>query len=124
MFFDNPDERTIKDMILNNINVIDFRLNNIRITGYRVDDDLQHIEAVAECETLSYDQKAFRKKEKKLKLHLVKDANCKTQAICAPTFLKCQNCGSSLSLMEGAHCEHCGNDGKLRHVAWAIAEME
>ena len=55
---------------------------------------------------------------------LIKDAGCRTQAVCGASVLKCKSCGASLSLMEGKKCEYCGRDLDLAAYDWVIAKYD
>ena len=51
---------------------------------------------------------------------MIKDASCKTQAVCGASVMRCQGCGASLSLMEGKTCSYCGRDLDLKAYDWVI----
>lgn len=55
-----------------------------------------------------------------VELNLVKSGRCKTQAVCAPSVLKCDSCGSSRSLMDGKKCTYCGHELDMRKYDWVI----
>ena len=55
-----------------------------------------------------------------VRMCLEKNADCKTQAVCGPSILRCKKCGSSLSLLEGKTCRYCGNVLDLRAHDWVI----
>ena len=64
----------------------------------------------------------IRKKKEQVRLHLVKSAACRTQAVCAPSFMYCRNCGASLSLQEGKTCPHCGTERRLADQEWVVRD--
>ncbi len=49
-----------------------------------------------------------------------KDAACKSQAVCAPSFTNCKQCGAPMSLMAGRVCNYCGHARRLAEYDWAI----
>ena len=55
---------------------------------------------------------------------LVKDVNCKTQAVCGPYVMRCRSCGSNLSLMDGKTCRYCGIEPDWKLFDWVIEEYE
>ena len=57
-----------------------------------------------------------------LKLQLEQREHCKTQAVCAPSILKCTKCGGNLSLLEGKICKFCGNELDMKEHDWVITE--
>ncbi len=101
--------------------VVSMDMDEIHLNGYVVKNGLQRAEVSVELNLLEERQgRAVRRKEI-LALELIKNAGCTTQAVCAPTFLKCRSCGASLSYLEGKICEHCGSERKLSDIDWAIA---
>ena len=60
----------------------------------------------------------------KLKIKLIKDADCKTQAVCGASALKCQCCGASISLMDGKTCKQCGRNLDLKSYDWVIDQYD
>ncbi len=59
-----------------------------------------------------------------LDITMIKDAGCKTQAVCGASVLKCKGCGASLSLMEGKTCRYCGRNLDLKQFDWVIADYK
>ena len=65
----------------------------------------------------------IKEQDEKLKITMIKDAGCKTQAVCGPSVLKCKGCGAGLSIMEGKTCKYCGRDLDLK-FDWVISQYE
>ena len=78
----------------------------------------------AELRLLEQNGGKIKERAERLKLRLIKDADCKTQAVCGPSVLKCRGCGASLSLMEGKTCRFCGRELDLKRYDWVIKDYE
>ena len=62
----------------------------------------------------------IKERNEKVKMTLIKDAGCKTQAVCGASVLKCKGCGAPISLMEGKTCRFCGSTLDLKKYDWVI----
>lgn len=124
VFWNEMQPDKITEIINKYQNVISFEIQKIQLQDYLIEENIQKITVEATAALLLEENSIVHKKAENLKLRFVKNENCKTQEICAPAFLRCRNCGSSLSLMEGAHCHSCGSDVKLSDFAWTIDDYK
>ena len=85
--------------------------------SYQADDTLQRAAVSAELRLLELRGNRIRERNEKLKMTLIKDAGCRTQAVCGPSVLKCKGCGASLSLMEGRNLD-------LKLYDWVIEKYD
>ena len=92
--------------------------------SYCADDKLQSADVSAELRLLELQRGRIKERSEKLKIRLIKDAGCKTQAVCGASALKCQGCGASISLMDGKTCGYCGRNLNLRSYDWVIGEYD
>ena len=104
--------------------VIDMEVAEIRLDDYKSGPQMQEAVVSAELQLLQEKDGRVRRKREKVRLHLVKSAACRTQAVCGPSFLRCRNCGASLSLQEGKICPHCGTERKLYEQEWAVRDYK
>lgn len=105
-------------------NVIDMDTVSMELDSYAVKNGTQHADVSAELILREYVKSRVRTRTEHVKMHLEKSAECKTQAVCAPSLLKCSKCGSSLSLMEGKTCSYCGNELEMRKYDWVITNYK
>ena len=101
--------------------VIDMSVDEISLDNYTISEGMQRAEVTASLILIGERRgRAFRRKER-IGMTLIKNADCKTQSVCAPSFLKCPSCGASMSLGESKKCGYCGSEKKLSDYDWAIA---
>ncbi|MCR4722455.1 MAG: zinc ribbon domain-containing protein [Eubacteriales bacterium] len=105
-------------------NVVDVDILNIAMTSYRADEKLQSADVTADLRLLELRNDRIKERSERLKIKLIKDAACKTQAVCGPFALKCRGCGAGISLMEGKTCSYCGRELDLKAYDWVIDEYE
>lgn len=104
--------------------VIDVSVGEIFASGYEADEENRHITVDVTCRLLSEKEGKISSRNEKLQLVLQKNAACRTQTICAPTFCKCKNCGADLPLSMGRKCSSCGSERKYSDVDWAVEKYE
>ena len=105
-------------------NVVDVDIQNLKMESYRADEKLQSADVSAELRLLELQGSKIKERNEKLKMKLIKDAGCKTQAVCGASVLKCQGCGASLSLMDGKTCKYCGKNLDLKLYDWVIDKYD
>ena len=105
-------------------NVFDFDIDRIEFKDFRVADGLQQMCLDAHVQLFSYDGKKVRNRKVRISMNLVKSANCKTQAVCAPSIMKCKGCGHSLSFANGLACSYCGSRVDLKEYDWVISSFK
>ena len=105
-------------------NVVDVDFLGMTMDSYEADATLQRATVSAELRLLELRGRRIRKRSESLALTLVKNADCKTQAVCGASVLKCKGCGASLSLMEGKTCRYCGRELDLKSYDWVVEEYK
>lgn len=65
-------------------------------------------------------KKYLQEAKEQLKLHLVKSALCKTQAVTGPEITRCKGCGATLLLLEGKQCQYFGSHIPMFEHDWVI----
>ena len=114
-------EATLVSMLPAYSGVIDMSTESIRLDSYDVKDGMQRAGVTADLILIYELNGKAAKRGERVNLTLVKSAGCRTQAVCAPSFLKCSSCGASLSMNEGRVCQYCGTEKKLSDYDWAIS---
>lgn len=105
-------------------NVADIDFLNMTMDSYEADEYLQKAAVSAELRLMELQGKKIRSRNERLKLTMIKDANCKTQAVCGPAVLKCKGCGAGILLMEGKTCSYCGRSLDLKSYDWVVSGYE
>ena len=102
--------------------VVDIETLSLSMDLYRVKKGIQIATVRAELLLREFKDNKIKNRKEFLKLQLEKSEHCKTQAVCAPSILKCTKCGSNLSLLEGKICKFCGNELDMKEHDWVITE--
>ncbi len=113
-------EEQVASVITSYQDVIDMQVDAIKIQGYKVGDPLQELNVKVQLLLLKNKGNSVSTKKETVHLTLVKDAACKSQAVCAPSFTNCKQCGAPMSLMAGRVCNYCGHARRLAEYDWAI----
>ncbi|EFM38223.1 hypothetical protein HMPREF0379_2048 [[Eubacterium] yurii subsp. margaretiae ATCC 43715] len=102
--------------------VVDIDTIRIMMDFYKVKDGMQT--AMVNAILLIRELKNGKIEERKenVRMYLQKNEDCKTQAVCGPSILKCKSCGSNLSLIDGKKCEFCGQELNMKEHDWVITE--
>jgi len=102
--------------------VVDIDTIRIMMDFYKVKDGMQT--AMVNAILLIRELKNGKIEERKenVRMYLQKNEDCKTQAVCGPSILKCKSCGSNLSLIDGKKCEFCGQELNMKEYDWVITE--
>ena len=104
--------------------VIDMQVDAIKISGYHVGDVLQEMQVGVRLSLLENKGDKVKMRKETVRLLLVKDASCKSQAVCAPAFTNCRQCGAPMSLLSGRTCNYCGHARRLAEYDWAIRSYQ
>lgn len=100
--------------------VIDIDTESLIMDAYEVRGGVQYARVHAGLQLREFANGKIRTRKEALQMVLEKSAECKTQAVCAVSVLKCAGCGASLSLMEGKSCEYCGRELDMKRHDWVI----
>ncbi len=93
----------------------------IHLNSYGIKNGFSVIDITANIVFTEEKNDKISKRRETVTLRVAKNASCKTQAICGPSFLRCRGCGASMSLLGGRTCEYCGASRSLVNEGWAIA---
>lgn len=104
--------------------VAQFDVNYIGLQDYRVENGKQNISVKGQLSLIEDNGIKCRTRIEKFHMRLSKNADCKTQVVCAPSILKCKGCGTSLSLLEGKVCPACGLEIDMEAHDWVIRDFE
>ena len=103
-------------------NIIDVDTLSIALDSYQLENGMQIASVSAELLLREFAGSKIKTVKEKLSMRLEKSEDCKTEAICAPSILRCKNCGNSLSLMEVKTCPYCGTELDMKEHDWVITE--
>lgn len=103
--------------------VADIDTENIVLDSYHVESGLQKASVKAELKLVVFNGGKCKDVRCKVRLKLIKSAECKTQEICEPSVLRCKGCGSSIALLDGRSCRYCGRGLDLKQLDWVINEF-
>ncbi|MBO4887141.1 MAG: hypothetical protein J5589_02350 [Firmicutes bacterium] len=101
-------------------NLIDVRTEEISLVNYQAGPLLQEALVNASLELVHENTGSVKRSRENVQLYLVKSSACKTQAVCAPSFMRCKGCGAPMSLMDGKRCHYCGRERNLSESDWAV----
>ena len=100
--------------------VFDMEADDMTLSNYEVAGRFQKALVTARLTLLKEKDGAVTKETETVRMQLIKSASCKTQAVCAPSFTRCGNCGSAMSLLDGRECPFCGTVRNLSASDWAV----
>ena len=100
--------------------VVDVDIQDMKMESYGTDNMFQRAAVSAELRLLELHGGKIKERTEKVKITLIKDAGCRTQAVCGASALKCKGCGAPISLMEGKTCRFCGRNLDLKKYDWVI----
>ena len=103
---------------------MDIDCQSMTMESYRADEKLQTATVSADLRLMVLRGSKIKERNEHLKMTMIKDAGCKTQAVCGASVLTCKGCGASLSLMEGKTCIYCGRNLDLKQFDWVIADYK
>lgn len=105
-------------------NIVDMEILEIQLKDYKAEKSVQKITAEAIVQLISAENSKISRRRDAVTISLEKNADCKTEAVCAPSVLKCRKCGAGLSLLNGGKCEYCGNELNLKEFDWVITDFQ
>ena len=115
-------ETQVSSCLPNYRDVIDMDVSRLELENYQCQGPVQQAVVSADLALLEERGGRVRRRRESVTMLLIKDAACKTQSVCAPSFLRCPGCGASISLLEGCVCAYCGTRRRLSQLDWAIAD--
>lgn len=104
--------------------VIECTLEDVFGTEFFVDDNNQVIRLDVLLRVIKISGGSLIEDYEKIKVAMVKDKNAKTQVENEVIAYECPNCGSSISLLNGGLCSHCGTRMNLRLHDWVIGDYQ
>jgi len=102
--------------------VVDIDIIRIMMDFYQVKDAMQTAMVNAILLIRELKNGKIEEKKEKVRMYLQKNEDCKTQAVCGPSILKCKSCGGNLSLIDGKKCEFCGQELDMKEHDWVITQ--
>ena len=117
-------EQDMTSVIPHYSQTFDYDIDRIEWKDYRVADGLQQIELDADLHLYELKNQNVKKRSEHVRMKFIKDAECRTQSVCAPSVMRCSGCGNSLSLSAGLVCEYCGNRADLKKYDWVIGSYD
>lgn len=114
--------RDISGMLGKYKNVIDVETEYINLKDYKVEAGMQKARVKASLRLVMDGGKKCRVRHEKVRMTLVKSADCKTQVVRGPRAMTCPNCGASISFLEGKKCSYCGGEMDLSRHDWAVQD--
>ena len=115
-------EIDLSDYLKKYANVMDVDTISLFLDNYEVKDGLQRAKVRAQLLLHECNNSKIKTTPETIWIRLVKSAECKTQAVCGPSVLRCKSCGASLSLMDGKKCAYCGHELDMKQYEWTILE--
>lgn len=104
--------------------VIGVDVDQMLLNGYTVDDAFQYADVKVLLMLTRLNEGKCTVEKETMQVRLVKDAACKTQAVCSPTMMVCQNCGAPMDLLRGKQCYFCDHELNLIKHDWVIQEIQ
>jgi len=101
-------------------NVIGIDMDCLNLRKYNKKEDFQFVEVQAVMRLTEFLESKCKVKKEEVTLYMRKASSCKTQVVCAPSFMRCSGCGASLDLLKGKKCAYCGHEVELEKHDWVI----
>ena len=92
------------------------------LNAYQIKEGMQTAVVGAMLLLREFKNNKIETRKELVRMYLEKKEDCKTQAVCAPSILRCSKCGSSLSLLEGKICQYCGSELDMKEHDWVITK--
>ncbi len=102
--------------------VVDMDVAEISLLDYKSDDRIQRVDLIAKLSLTDASGSTFRQRGESLFISMEKSADCRTEAVCGPSILRCRGCGASISLLNGGKCAYCGKELDLKEFDWVITD--
>ena len=102
--------------------VVDVETLSLMLNAYQIKEGVQTAVVGAILLLREFKNNKIETRKELVRMYLEKKEDCKTQAVCAPSILRCSKCGSSLSLLEGKICQYCGSELDMKEHDWVITK--
>ena len=66
----------------------------------------------------------FVRKQETYTIDLYREAALQTKLMSDQEIYNCPNCAGTISILNGGHCEHCGNTVNMAHYGWVLGKAE
>ena len=117
-------QKDLEVYVLGYSDVVDMDFKDFSIKSVSNDGNNLKVVLQAKIGLLIKSLNKFKTSKETVEIAVIKDAACKTEAVCEPFVLHCRNCNASLSLVEGGKCQYCGSVLELRKYDWVIDDYK
>lgn len=114
----------MKDIVKQYEDVVDCSMRKLRFTDIRQDEEKYYLRVTADLKLSMYNGRRIRNKHERVNLAVSGKKEVFLKDTWAIREYKCPNCSSSVSLLEGGNCEHCGTKLDYENYSWLIDEYE
>ncbi|MGN0427235.1 MAG: GlsB/YeaQ/YmgE family stress response membrane protein [Agathobacter sp.] len=114
----------VKELLSRYKNVVYLNVERFRMKKTWSDERFQYIDVELLMQCYCYDEKKIRRMNEKAKARLRRSADAVTQVLNEKVYLKCPNCGASISLKDGGKCMYCDSSLDLAKLDWVIDRYE
>ncbi len=115
-------EKDLDGLLEKYSDIVDMDVTSITFENMSFDENTSKIEITSRLNLVRIKNNGFCETNEKVHLSLAKNTECKTEAVCEPSVLRCSDCGSSVSLLEGGRCQYCGGRLNLKKYDWVIED--
>lgn len=102
--------------------IVDMDVTDITLKKVSFSENISRIDMTSSLNLICLKNNGFYETKENVFISLVKNSSCKTEAVCEPFVLRCRECGSSVSLLEGGKCQYCGSRLNLKDYDWVIED--
>ena len=104
--------------------VIECTLSKLTFKGIRTQDDMYYIDTDLICSLTKYAGKKIKLESEKISLTMSAPTSLQTQSLSSIHCYYCPNCASSINLLNGGVCDHCGTKLDYSKYSWMIEKYE
>lgn len=114
----------VKELLTRYANIIYLNMERYRMKETRLDERFQYIRADLVLQCYYHTGKKIKQRNEKVRVTLKRNATAVTQVLNEKVYLKCPNCGVSISLKNGGKCNYCDSVFDLAKIDRVIDQYE
>lgn len=114
----------VKELLTRYENIVYLNMERYRMKKTWRDERFQYIDADLILQGYHYNGKKIKQTKERVRVRLKRSASAVTQVLNEKVYLKCPNCGASISLKNGGKCEYCDGVFDLTKIDWMIDRYE